>query len=42
MTLDVYVCGCGEEFATKDGHDPNGCPFCYSPEIEFSHEVKDV
>lgn len=39
--LDVYVCGCGEEFSVKDGKEPLVCCFCGSPDIEFSHEVKE-
>ena len=42
MTLDVYVCEGNHEWAVKDGEEPNCCPFCYSPEFEHSHEVKDV
>lgn len=41
MTLDVYYCECDEEFAVKDGKEPNCCPFCHSPEIEWSHSIDE-
>lgn len=41
MTLDDYYCeDCEGEFLVRDGEEPNNCPFCHSPELAWSHEVK--
>jgi predicted RNA-binding Zn-ribbon protein involved in translation (DUF1610 family) len=40
LPLDVYVCSCDEEFAVKEDKEPNGCPFCGTGEIEWSHSTK--
>lgn len=42
MTLDIYVCKCDREFAVMEDAEPNGCPFCYSQDIEWSLEVETV
>lgn len=40
--LAVYSCeSCSEGFAVREGKDPNGCPFCYSPEVSWSHSVEE-
>lgn len=38
--LDVYVCECEREFAVQEGLEPNCCPFCHGPEIQFEREVE--
>ncbi|MEH6941499.1 hypothetical protein [Bacillus sp. JJ722] len=38
--LAIHYCEtCNEDFAVREGKDPNGCPFCYSPEIAWSHSI---
>lgn len=41
MKLDDYYCeSCEGDFLVRDGEEPNACPFCQSPELAWSHEVK--
>lgn len=41
MTLDIYHCThCPEEFAVKEGKEPEVCPF-YRGEVSFSHSTED-
>jgi rubrerythrin len=40
VNLDIYFCKCNEEFAVLVDKEPKSCPFCESPEIDWSHETE--